>query len=213
MLSQNLKLYSYWRSSSSWRIRWAMAYKGITYETKTINLLKNEQNSENFILKNPTGTVPCLEIDGSCYGESLAILEWLEETYPTPPLLPTDSQSRLVVRQLANIIISQTQPIQNLSTLKYLSNDSNVQANWAKHWIHRGLKAYETILVQKKCSGTYSFEGQLTIADLCLIPQCYNARRFGLDVSEYPNIARIERNCLKLKSCQISAPDKQSDAI
>jgi maleylacetoacetate isomerase len=203
----HLTLYSYWRSSSSWRVRWALAHKGISYSLKEVNLLAEDQLAPGYLKYSPTGTVPCLVLpNGNAYGESLPILEWLEETYPTPPLLPQDPESRLAVRQLAHVIISQIQPLQNLSVLKKLTQDGLASRDWARHWIQKGLGAFEALLEGKNCSGTYCFGGELTWADLCLVPQCYNARRFDVDLELFPRIRGIEGRCLKLPSCQSAFP-------
>lgn len=205
-----ITLYHYWRSSCSWRVRWALAHKNIPYNDVPINLLANEQNSPAFLAVNPGGFVPAIAFNGSIYGESLAILEWIEETFSHKPLLPQNPAERLRVRQICQVIASGIQPIQNLSVMRKHSGDSAEQAAWAKHWITIGLEKVEKLLAPN--AGTYCFGGNLTLADLCLIPQVYNANRFNVDMSRFAAVARININCLKLQDCQTSAPHNQKGA-
>lgn len=200
-----LTLYHYYRSSCSWRVRWALKIKNVGFNAVPINLLKKEQESQAFMKRNPNGFVPCLEIDNEFFSESIAILEWLDETYKEPPLLPQDPISRLRVRQLAFTIASGVQPLQNLLAQKIHSSDRKKQLEYACFWIEKGFNAYERLLLAAK--GTYSFESQLSIADLCLIPQCYNAKRFGLDLQKFPNINSIYQRCMDLESCKSSKPE------
>ena len=189
-----LTLYHYYRSTCSWRVRWALDYKGIKHHLVHVNLLNAEQSTETFKKKNPSGFVPTLCIDGEYYSESMAILEWLEENFPTPNLLPVNPYSRMRVRQLCLTIVAGTQPLQNLTAQRNYSKDKENQKKYAQYWISRGLDAYEKLLQASK--GTYSFGEQLSLADICLIPQCYNALRFGLNLSRYPLIAEIYNTCI-----------------
>ncbi len=200
-----LELYHYWRSSCSWRVRWALNHKKIAYKDIAVDLVKGEQRTPEFLAKNPSGFVPCLKIGDRYLSESLAIIEWIEESYPQNPLLPEDPASRAVVRQLAMTIAAGTQPIQNLKVQKYVSNDQKAGQKFAKHWINEGLKVYEEIASQH--AGTYSFGGSITIADLCLIPQAYNGLRFGVDLSQYPIVERIYNCCRQLDDCIKAAPE------
>ena len=209
-MSHELKLYHYWRSSSSWRVRWALEIKKVKYESIAVNLLKKEQQSAAYTAKNASGFVPCLEINGQAYGESLAIIEWLEEQYPNPRLLPKDPGDRLKVRQLAFLIACGTQPLQNLAAQVYYSDDKEKRKQYAQHWISAGFKAYEATM---STTSKYSYGETVSIADLCLLPQCYNALRFGVELEQYPNILRVYNNCIKLESYQNSHPDKQPGAI
>ena len=196
-----IKFYGYFRSSCSFRLRWALEYKGLAYEEVKIHLLKGEQNDPSYIKKNPAGFVPALELDGICYGESLAILEYLEEQFPTPALLPQDSLSRLQVRQLALSIVAGTQPLQNLQVKRLHSNDTAEQSRWCTHWITRGLATYEKLLEQTP-PGTYSIGHAITFADLCLVPQCTSALREGIHLEQFPLLYAVYSRCLTLPSCQ-----------
>lgn len=204
-----LKLYHYWRSSSSWRVRMALAFKGITPEYVPINLLANEQSHLEHLARNPSGLVPCLEVqkdDQTIFlNESVAIIEWLDENFPEPKLLPTDSLDRAFVRELVQIINADTQPVQNFRVLQYVSPDQAERAAWARHWIEVGFTALEKRLTQT--ARTYSFGDQVTMADLYLVPQCYNAGRFNVDLTPFPTIMRVNAALIKLPFCQQTAPD------
>ena len=201
-----LTLYHYYRSTCSWRVRWALHYKGIAFESVAVNLLKGEQNQEQYALLNPMSYVPSLSIDGESFSESIAILEWLEEAYPNPSLLPQDPRSRMRVRQLYQLIGSGVQPLQNLGVQRYFSKEKEKQLEYARHWIDKGFSAYETLL--EKTKGSFSFGESLSLADICLVPQCYNALRFGLELEKYPKIHEIYNRCLKLEHYQKSVPEK-----
>jgi maleylacetoacetate isomerase len=203
-------LYHYWRSSCSWRVRWALIHKGVAYDEVAVNLLNGEQNSADFLAQNPQGYLPALKIGSTVYSESLAMLEWIEERYPARPLLPMSPEDRMRVRQISSFIISGIQPLQNLSVLKKISSDPNEQSTWARHWISSGLTKLEKIL--QSSAGTYCVGSQLTFADLCLIPQIYNANRFAVDLSELPIISRINAACLLRDDCQKASPMNQPGA-
>jgi len=207
----DITLYHYWRSSCSWRVRWALTIKGVRWHSETVNLLHGGQHSPEFLALNPAGFVPAVVTSGQAFGESFAILEWIEETWRQRPLLPQDPLSRMHVRQLCNTIVSGTQPLQNLSPQQRHSSDPAEQAAWAKHWIEKGLSVYELVL-QHGRPGTYSFGGQVTLADICLVPQCYNAERYGVKLEKWPLLAGIYRRCLELPECQESAPHNQPGA-
>lgn len=221
-----LRLYHYWRSSASWRVRWALAIKGIRLQSSRegatrapitecelipVNLLAGEQKSQAYLQKNPAGVVPTLEImrDGKksqFLSESLAIIEWGEENFPKPNLLPKDPWERGRVRQLAQLINAGIQPLQNLKVAAFYSEDEAKKKSWNQHWIKTGLSAYETLV--KQTAGQFSVGDSITIADLCLIPQCYSARRFDVDIAAYPTIARIEQAALATEACQQSHNDR-----
>ena len=204
-MNHQLTLYHYWRSSCSWRVRWALAHKGITYRTVAVELKTNEQLKDGFLKLNPMGTVPCLIVDGNPLNESMAILEWLEEEYPERPLLPSDPLDRAWVRQFCQGIVAGTQPMQNLIVLKHFSSDESEQRKWAQYWIARGLAACERLLENR--GGIFCLKDQLTLADLCLIPQFYNANRFGAAVEPYPKCRRVYEHCLTVDSCIASSPE------
>jgi maleylacetoacetate isomerase len=206
-----LKLYHYWRSSSSWRVRWALAIKGIPCEFAPVNLLSDEPESEAHIKRNPLGYVPVLELLDSkdpfrFLSESTAIIEWLEETHPSPSLFSGNSLQRARIRQLAEVINSGTQPLQNLNVCQYHSTDSEEQKRWNRHWITHGLKAYETLV--QETAGRFSVGDSITCADLFLIPQCYNARRHDVSLTEFPVIERIHEAALLTENCQASSPER-----
>jgi maleylacetoacetate isomerase len=204
-------LYHYFRSSSSWRVRWALYLKDIAFTGVAIDLLKGQQHQADYEAKNPLGFVPALTIAGHNLAESVAILEYLEETHPTPALLPGDALGRARVRQLVQVISADTQPLQNLSVLRHvgrLNASPDAQKEWARHYIERGLTAYETLLHEAGWpSGVYSYGDEVSMAELCLVPQCYNARRQGLDLSRWPRIAAIEAAALATPAAQKSHPD------
>ncbi len=204
-------LYHYWRSSCSWRVRWALTYKNIPHRLIAVDLLKGEQKHSEYLKKNPAGFVPLLEYRGMYFSESLAMLEFLEEAFPQKPLLPNDPLSRMKVRQLSMSIIAGTQPLQNLEVLNYVSSDAGKKKDFASYFIRRGLKKYEAMI--ETFSGTYSFGSQLTFADLALIPQCYNALRNEIDLEEFPRVVKIYKHCLQTGSCQKSAPENYKPAV
>lgn len=206
-----LSLYHYWRSSCSWRVRWAFALKGVDYESIPVNILAAEQQADAYKALNPAGLLPALTIDGVPYGESLAILEWIEESWPTPALLPTEPLLRLHVRQLALTIVAGTQPLQNPSLLAHFVPDPAQRGTHAKIMIERGLRTYENLL-KKHPKGVFSVGNQVTIADLCLVPQVYNALRFGVEMEGYPQLQEIYGRCLATKECDIAAPHNQPGA-
>ena len=212
-----MKLYSYFRSSSSWRVRIGLNYKRLEYEYAPVHLLKDggEQRQATFADVNPQGMVPVLEIvEGGAVRrltQSLAILEYLEEAYPDPPLLPGDLFLRARARQLAEIVNSSIQPLHNLAVLRKVADELGGDRNaWAGGFITRGLRAYEKLA--EGSLGPFSACHHPTIADACLVPQLYQARRFHVDLSPYPTCLSIEAACLKLGSFAAADPDRQPDA-
>lgn len=202
-------LYSYFRSSCSWRVRIALALKGIDYDTAPINLIKDggQQFSDEFQALNPMKQVPALKIDGMTIGQSLAIIEYLEETRPTPRLLPQDPKKRALVRMISDLIAGGIQPLQNLSVLRQVEEQQRLA--WAQKAISSGFNALEAIL--RGTAGKYCVGDEVTMADLCLVPQVANADRFKVDVSPYPIISRINRSLLALDAFQVSHPGRQPD--
>ena len=205
-----LKLYHYWRSSCSWRVRWGLLLKQVPCEFVHIDLLKNEQQSEKYLQLNPSGTVPTLEImneggEPFYLSESTAILEWAEENFPSISLYPRASLERAKTRQLAQIVNAGIQPIQNLKVMNFYSSDAEKKKSWSVYWITEGLKTYEALV--KKTAGLFSVGNQISMADLFLIPQCYNAHRFGIHLQPFPTIARIEQSCLNTDACKKAHPD------
>ena len=212
-----MRLYSYWRSSAAYRVRIALALKGIAYDCIPVHLIRGggEQHSPDYKRLNPGGRVPTLETDGHAIHQSMAILEWLEETQPRTPLLPSDPLGRARVRGIAQLIVSDIQPLQNISVTNYLRDEahwgSEQTAAWLRHWIGRGMAAVERAL-DDPATGRFCHGDSPTIADLCLVPQCYASRRFGVDVAAYPRIAAIEQRCLALPAFLAAAPEAQPDA-
>jgi maleylacetoacetate isomerase len=214
-LTMDLRLYHYWRSTSSWRVRWALAHKRIPAEFVHVSLLDGESESPTHLARNPFGYVPVLEFIGETdparryLTESLPIIEFFEEASPANPLLPKAPRDRAHVRALAEAINAGTQPLQNFSTLLAVAPDEDPahaekRKAWATHWIRRGLDAYEALARAR--AGAFSFGDSLTVADLCLIPQCYNAARNDVSIVNYPTIARIHANAIQLESYRASEP-------
>lgn len=210
----DLLLHHYWRSSSSWRVRWALAFKGISYRSNAIDLLQGEQMRQEFTTHSPMGLVPCLVVDGRALTESMAIVEWLEETHPSAPLLPKDPWLRARVRQLAELINAGTQPVQNLAVLKHVShllNDKGAAKSWAQKWIERGIGAFEReleTLEREGVKGPHAAGESITYADLFLVPQLYNARRHDVDLSHFPRVLAIEAAALSTEAAKASHPDR-----
>lgn len=204
-------LYHYYRSSCSWRVRWALALKDIAYEAVAIDLMRGEQRDPDFRAKNPFGTVPLLCIDGLELAESLAIIEYLDETRGGPKLLPETPRDRARVRQLALVIAADTQPLQNTSVLvrvEKFATDPDGRRRWAADVTAVGLYAYEALVTRPDWpKGRFSYGDALTVADLCLLPQVYNARRWGLDIARWPRISQIEAECLATEPVKKSHPD------
>jgi maleylacetoacetate isomerase len=203
-------LYHYWRSSASWRVRWGLALKGISHEEVAVNLLTAEEKEREYKDRNPAGYVPCLVVDGKPpLGESLAILEWLEENFPEPSFFDGDSYRRALIRQLAETVNAGTQPLQNLDVMKRVSDDKEQQVAWVRHWIERGLGVYEELLSRAGREGRkFSVSDHPTLADLCLIPQCYASLRFQVDLRKYPQIQSIYEHALTTEACAASAPER-----
>ncbi|KAL6059469.1 Glutathione S-transferase zeta-1 [Balamuthia mandrillaris] len=205
---QEIVLYSYWRSSCSYRVRIALNHKAIPYTYKAVHLVKSQQLEPDYAALNPMKEVPSLLIDGLQLSQSVAILEYLEETRPEPRLLPQDPATRALVRQIVSIVCSDIQPVQNLRVLKYLGEERKVE--WAKHWIESGFEGLERVL--ERSAGSYCVGDEVTLADAVLPPQVYNARRFGVDLDKYPTIKRVEEALMQLPAFQQARPEVQPDA-
>jgi maleylacetoacetate isomerase len=210
MNPNEITLYHYWRSSCSWRVRWALAIKNVPYHSVAINLLKGEHQTSEFLKINPLGSVPAVMVNGESFTQSLAIIEWLDEKYSSHPLLPSSGIDRLKVREMSLVIAADTQPLQNLAPQQYYSADPTRRSEYARHWISRGLRSFEKHAV--RVAGSFSFGDRISMADLCLIPQVYNAMRFGMDFSEFPTIRRIYNLAITGSECIASSPGKQSGA-
>ncbi len=211
-----LRRYTYWRSSSAWRVRFGLALKGLGHELVPVNLGSQEQFGEAHLARNPTGQVPVLEVlEGGRtlrLEQSMAILEWLEERFPDPPLLPADLDGRARVRALAEHVNSGIQPLQNALVLRLLREKvPGWDKEWARSFIARGLDALERA-VSDGGAGRFCHGDAPGLADCYLVPQLYNARRFGVDVEPYPTLRRIEEACAALAPFQAAHPDRQPDA-
>jgi len=215
MARKQIILYDYFRSSSAYRVRIALNLKGIVYKKQSVNLLKGEQRHLKYLRVNPQGLVPTLVIGDTVLAQSLAILEFLEETYPEPPLLPKTPEERVRVRAMANLIACEIHPLDNLRVKGYLMGVlGHIEKEWMRwyhHWIHEGFKSLEARLANQKETGTFCHGEAPTIADVCLIPQVSNANRFAVDLNSYPTICKINSACLEIPAFQNAAPENQPD--
>lgn len=210
-----LTLSTYWRSSCSFRVRIALGYKGLAYEPVFVNLLEGEQKTPAYRAKNPIGHVPTLTVDGVSYVESVAIMELLEEIHPEPSLLPKKPHDRARVRALVETINAGIQPLQNTSVLDQIGADKEKRAAWLQHWLTRGLTAFESLMANAEAEGIkgpFAFGTTLSMADCCLIPQVYAARRFGIDLVPFPRILRAEAAGADLPFVAAAKPEAQPDA-
>ncbi len=211
-----MELYGYFRSSTAYRIRIAINLKKLDCTHIPLSILGGEHKSDAYLKKNPQGFVPYLTDGDVAMGQSMAMLEYLEETYPEPALLPTDAQGRARVRQLSGIIACDIHPVDNLRVLKYIVGEFGASEDqktaWYHHWILEGFKAFE-ILLDSGPSGDFCHGDQVTFADICLVPQVYNAKRFNCPLDDFPNILRITDTCNKLAAFRDALPENQEDAL
>lgn len=210
-----MRLHGYFRSSAAWRVRIALGLKGLTTEQTFHHLRKGEQNAPAYKALNPQGFLPALETDqGDVLTQSLAIVEWLDETYPAPPLLPSTPLARAKVRAFALAIACDTHPMQNLKILGKVralaGGDEAKVTGWAADIITDGFTACEALL--KGVEGPFAFGATPTLADICLVPQIGNARRFKVDLAPFPRLTAIEAHCNTLAAFRDAAPDRQPDA-
>jgi len=211
-----MELFTYYRSSAAFRVRIALNLKSLAYTPRTIHLRKGEHRAPGYLEVNPQGLLPTLVVDGRRLTQSLAILEYLEERHPQPALLPGDAFGRARVRALAELVACEIHPLNNLRTLEHLrthlGQDEAGIAAWYRHWIADGFEKLESTLQQDGEAGTYCHGERPTIADCCLVPQIFNARRFDNDLSPYPNTIRIFDACMKLDAFRRAQPSAQPDA-
>jgi maleylpyruvate isomerase len=208
-------LHGYFRSSASFRVRIALALKGISYDSVPHHLRRGEQRDPAYLALNPQGLVPTLMIDGLAIGQSLAIIDYLEESRPEPPVLPADAAGRARVRMIAQMIACDIHPIDNLRVLKYLretlGQPQETIAEWYNHWIGEGFDAIEAVLASGS-TGRFCHSDHPTLADICLVPQVVNSRNFGFDLAPYPTIGRIFDTAMHLPAFEGSMPQNQPDA-
>lgn len=213
-----LKLYSYFRSSAAFRVRIALALKGLPFEYVPVHLLKDggQQLSEQYRALNANALVPTLLDDDHALSQSMAIVEYLDETHPEPALLPGTALDRAYVRAVAQSIACEIHPLNNLRVLKYLKHTLGVSEEakdaWYRHWIEIGFDGLEATLTREGKAGRFCFGDTPTLADLCLVPQVFNAQRFQVDLEPYPTIVRIFDACMALPAFQQAAPKAQPDA-
>ena len=211
-----MKLYTFFRSSASFRVRIALNHKGLTYEHAGVSLPKGEHLEAGYKSVNPQGLVPALEDGGRLVTQSLAIIEYLDEVHPGPKLLPVAPLDRAYVRAFAQIITCEIHPLNNLRTRKYIAktykqDEEGVNA-WYRHWIAEGFQMMEAFLAQEKKNGKYCYRDQVTMADCCLVPQVFNAILYKCELKPYPTVMRIHEACMKLDAFVLAQPSKQPDA-
>jgi len=213
-----IRLYSYWRSSASYRVRLALNLKDLAYETVPVSLLpgKSEHRQAEYRARNPQMLVPFLEDGDFGVGQSQAILEYLEESYPATPLLPDAAQQRAAVRSFCNLICCDIHPLNNLRVLLYLKEQFGVsdakRDAWYANWIHAGFRAAELAAHARASEGPFVFGATATLADCCLVPQIYNARRFKVPIDDYPRLVSVDAHCSGLSAFATAIPENQPDA-
>ena len=207
-------LYDYWRSSAAYRVRIALKLKGVDYETRPVDLVHQEQASDAYRAVNPQGLIPTLEIDGHRLTQSLAIINYLDIRYPSPPLIPSAAAERAHVVALAMAIVSDIHPLNNLRVLRYLKDElghSQEEVDrWYAHWLREGFTALEALAAPR--AGNFLWGNAPTGADVCLVPQLYNARRFNVPIDDFPTLLRAEANANALEGFAAAHPDRQEHA-
>lgn len=212
-----MELYTYFRSSAAYRVRIALNLKGLAYEASFVHLTRagGEQHAPEYLALNPQGLVPTLIDGGNVLTQSLAIIEYLEETHPQPPLLPSDAVARARVRAIAQLIACDIHPLDNLRVMNYLRNlggfDQAVRQRWYCHWITAGFTALERML-QHPATGACCHGDTPTLADVCLVPQVTNALRFKCPLAAFPTVRRVFDTCMALEPFRAAAPENQPDA-
>jgi maleylacetoacetate isomerase len=211
-----MKLYTFWRSSAAYRLRIALNFKGIRAEKIPMHLRKDEQRSADYLCLNPQGLVPALEVGGEVLSQSLAIIEYLEETQPQPALLPRDAVARAQVRSMAFSIACDLHPLNNLRVLKYLKqplgHDQSAIDTWYRHWVDSCFVGLEQQVKRHGGDGKHCFGTVVTLADVCLVPQVYNARRFNCELGAYPTLVGVCAALEQLPAFAAAAPEQQPDA-
>lgn len=217
-MGEPLRLYSYWRSSAAFRVRIGLNLKGLDYETASVHLVRDggEQHRGEYAALNPQRLVPTLMHGERIIRQSLAILEYIDEVWPTPRLLPMTARDRARVRSLAQLVASDIHPLNNLRVMRYLESDLLVpetrREGWVRHWITEGFGALESLLESDPATGRFCHGDSPGLADCCLVPQAFNARRFGVDMKAFPTISRIDAACQELPAFADAQPQNQPDA-
>ena len=210
-----MKVYGYFRSSAAYRVRIALNLKGLTPEFASVHLRKGEQKAPGYAALNPQKLVPALEDEGTVMTQSLAIIEYLDERHPHPPLLPVDPKDRARVRAIALAIACDIHPLNNLRVLNHLRDrlglDEEARNAWYRHWIVEGFEALEAMLANDSRTGRFCHGDGPTLADICLVPQVYNAERYGCDLTPYPTVTRIAAACRALDAFAAADPGRQPD--
>jgi maleylacetoacetate isomerase len=211
-----MKLHGYFRSSASFRVRIALNLKRIDYESVAHHLRRNEQRAPEFLALNPQGFVPALDDEGDVLTQSMAIIEYLDETQPNPPFLPGHPGDRARVRALAQLIACDIHPINNLRVLRYLKDplgqDEAAVQRWYNHWIAEGFAAFEALIAEDDRTGEFCHGDEPGLADICLVPQVVNSQNYALDLTPYPTLRRIHDRCMTLDAFQRAHPKRQPDA-
>lgn len=211
-----MRLYSFFRSSAAFRVRIALNLKELPHETAIVNLQAGEQWGADYTAVNPQARVPSLEVDGTILAQSMAILEWLEETRPEPPFLPADPLGRARVRALANVVACDIHPLNNLAVLNFLRGELGVAdtdvRRWYRHWVGLGFEALEAMLAGDAATGRFCHGDTPGLADICLVPQVFNARRFDCPLDGYPTLMRVFDACMEIEAFDSAQPAKQPDA-
>jgi maleylacetoacetate isomerase len=211
-----MRLYTYWRSSAAYRVRIALHWKGLAFETLSKHLGKGEQRDAGYLDTNPQGLVPALEDDGDVLGQSLAIIEYLDELHPLPALLPPDPVGRARVRSMALAIACDIHPLNDLRVLNYLkgplAQPQEAVDAWYRHWVTEGFRGLEA-LAQRHGDGAHLYGSSVMLADVCLVPQLYNARRFDVDLAPFPTLVAIGRALEALPAFAAARPEAQPDAV
>lgn len=211
-----MRLHGYFRSSAAFRVRIALNLKGLAYDNLSVHLRKGEQRSAGYLGLNPQALVPTLEDGPHALTQSLAIVEYLDETRPTPPLLPKAPHERARVRALAQIVACDIHPIDNLRVLQYLQKelkaDEAAIGRWFNHWIALGFAGLEAMLAKDPATGRFCHGDTPGLADICLVPQVFNSKRYALDLGPYPTIRRIHEACMALPAFDAAQPSRQPDA-
>ena len=211
-----MQLYTFFRSSTSFRLRIALGYKGLAYEPRFVSLPKMEHQAADYLEKNPQGLVPAMVDEaGRVFTQSMAMIEYLEDIHPKPPLMPKGAEEKWYVRAVSQIIGCEMHPLNNARVLKYLKgfglDDAKVNGDWYPHWVNEGFRSLEAFLVSEKRAGKHCLGSQFTMADVCLIPQVFNAQRFNCDLSTYPTVMRVFEAGAGLEAVRKAEPSTQPD--